>query len=93
MRATKEIAMTHRATTAALNANDEAMRNAYNSTFAALELDWHWDSATYEQLLAGSDGRQALRAYVQQQRPHLLRAYGVDCLVDAIESTRHSLAR
>jgi hypothetical protein len=79
--------------TATLTANDEAMRNAYNTTFAALELDWHWDSTTYEQLRAGSDSRQALRAYVQQQRPHLLRAYGVDCLVDAIESTRRSLAR
>ena len=85
--------MGHQAGAAALNVNDEATRNAYNTTFAALELDWHWDSATYEQLLAGGDGRQALRAYVEQHRPHLLRAYGVDCLVDAIESTRRSLAR
>jgi hypothetical protein len=85
--------MGHQAAAAALNANDEATRNAYNTTFAALELDWHWDSTTYERLLAGSDARQALRTYVEQQRPHLLRAYGVDCLVDAIESTRRSLAR
>jgi hypothetical protein len=80
-------------TASALNAQDEATRNAYNSTFAAMELDWHWDSATYERLLAGADGRRALRAYVEQDRPHLLRAYGVDCLVDAIESTRRSMAR
>jgi hypothetical protein len=77
----------------ALETQDEATRNAYNSTFAAMELDWHWDSATYERLLAGADGRRALRAYVEQDRPHLLRAYGVDCLIEAIESTRRSLAR
>jgi len=78
---------------AAAGAADEATRNAYNSTFAALELDWHWDRETYCRLAADGDGRGALRAYVQQHRPHLLRAYGVDCLIDAIESTRRSLAR
>ena len=62
---------------------DEATRNAYNTTFAVMELDWHWDRETYSRLGAGGDGRAALRAYVQQQRPHLLRAYGVDCLIDA----------
>jgi hypothetical protein len=72
---------------------DDATRNAYNSTFAAMELDWHWDRETYTQLRAEADGRAALRTYVQQHRPHLLRAYGVDCLIDAIESTRHALSR
>jgi hypothetical protein len=78
---------------AAPSTTDEAMCNAYNSTFAAMELDWHWDHETYSRLAAGGDGRRALRVYVEQQRPHLLRAYGVDCLVDAIESTRRSLSR
>jgi hypothetical protein len=72
---------------------DEATRNAYNATFAALELDWHWDRETWLRLRAAGDGRAALRAYVQQQRPHLLRAYGVDCLIDAIEQTRRAIAR
>lgn len=75
------------------SAADEALRNAYNTTFAALELDWHWDRETYSSLAAGADSRGALRVYVEQHRPHLLRAYGVDCLIDAIESTRHSLTR
>ena len=74
-------------------ASDEATRNAYNSTFAAMELDWHWDRETYSQLRADADGRAALRTYVQQHRPHLLRAYGVDCLINAIEETRHALSR
>ena len=72
---------------------DEATRNAYNTTFAVMELDWHWDRETYSRLRADADGPAALRAYVQQHRPHLLRAYGVDCLVDAIESTRRALSR
>lgn len=78
---------------AAPGATDEAMCNAYNAAFAALELDWHWDRETYSSLAADADGRAAVRAYVEQHRPHLLRAYGVDCLVDAVESTRRSLAR
>ena len=72
---------------------DEATRNAYNTTFAAMELDWHWDRETYSRLRADGDGRAALRAYVQQHRPHLLRAYGVDCLINAIEQTRRTLYR
>lgn len=72
---------------------DEATRNAYNTTFSVMELDWHWDRETYSRLAAEGDGRRAVRAYVQEQRPHLLRAYGVDCLVDAIESTRRALSR
>lgn len=72
---------------------DETTRNAYNTTFATMELDWHWDRETYSRLRADGDGRAALRAYVQQQRPHLLRAYGVDCLIDAIEQTRRALYR
>jgi hypothetical protein len=74
-------------------AADEAARNAYNTTFAVMELDWHWDRETYSRLGAACDGRAALRTYVQQQRPHLLRAYGVDCLIDAIEQTRRAIAR
>ena len=77
----------------ALNPADEATRNAYNTTFSVMELDWHWDSETYSRLAAEGDGRRAVRAYVQEQRPHLLRAYRVDCLVDAIESTRRALSR
>ena len=72
---------------------DEATRNSYNSTFAVMELDWHWDRETYPQLRSAGDGRAALRAYVQQHRPHLLRAYGVDCLIDAIEQTRRAISR
>jgi hypothetical protein len=71
----------------------ESTLNAYNTAFSVMELDWHWDRETYDRLNAEGDGRAALRTYVQQHRPHLLRAYGVDCLVDAIEQTRRALSR
>jgi hypothetical protein len=68
---------------------DEAVRNTYNSAFAVLDIDWHWDADTYQELVA--DGAQPVRAFVERHRPHLLRAYGIDCLVNAIESTRSGL--
>lgn len=76
---------------AVLSADDEAARNAYNAAFSQMEIDWHWDAATYRELLA--DGSQPVRAYVERHRPHLLRAYGIDCLVNAVESTRRDLRR
>ena len=73
-------------TTTRLSADDEAARNGYNSAFSQLDIDWHWDAATYRELLA--DGGQPVRAFVERHRPHLLRAYAIDCLIDAVESTR-----
>jgi len=71
-----------------LSADDEAARNAYNSAFSEMEIDWHWDAATYRELSA--DG-QPVRTYVERHRPHLLRAYAIDCLVAAVETTRRGL--
>ena len=60
--------------------------NAYNAAFYELGLRWHWDSATYEALLAlGGDGAARIRHYLQMQQPHLLRAYDADFLVAMIE--------
>jgi len=73
-----------------LSADDEAARNGYNSAFSEMEIDWHWDTATYRELLA--DGGQPVRAFVERHRPHLLRAYGIDCLVNAVEVTRQGLS-
>ena len=72
-----------------LSSDDEAARNAYNSAFSQMEIGWHWDAATYRELLA--DGGQPVRSFVERHCPHLLRAYGIDCLVNAVESTRRDL--
>lgn len=63
----------------------EAQRQAYNAAFEELGLNWHWDPVTYACLPAGARG---VRAYIEQQHPHLLRAYDADFLVNAVETTR-----
>jgi hypothetical protein len=63
--------------------DSEAHRHAYNTAFNELDLDWYWDAETFARLRPY--GRAGVRAYVETARPHLLRAYDVDFLVDAIE--------
>jgi hypothetical protein len=67
------------------DAQAEAIRQAYNAAFDELGLSWHWDPVTFAGLPRGARG---VRAYVEQQHPHLLRAYDAEFLVNAIESTR-----
>jgi hypothetical protein len=76
-----------------LSAQDEAVRNDYNSVFAEMDIGWHWDAETYGSLLAHDGGREPVRVYVEQHRPHLLRAYAMDCLVNAIETMRRDRVR
>lgn len=47
-----------------------------------LDLSREWDAAT-----CGA-GRDDLRAYLEKERPHLLKAYDADFLVNAVERTR-----
>jgi hypothetical protein len=77
----------------ALSARDEAARNDYNTVFAEMDIGWHWDAETYGSLLAQADGREPVRIYIEQHRPHLLRAYAMDCLVNAIETMRRDRVR
>lgn len=64
----------------------QAHRQAYNAAFEELGLSWHWDPITYACLPAS--GREGLRAYLEQEHPHLLRAYEADFLIDAIETAK-----
>ncbi len=70
---------------------EEAHRQAYNAAFDELGLNWQWDPATYARL-PGSD-RERVRAYLQQEQPHLLRAYEPDFLADAIENAKERCYR
>jgi hypothetical protein len=71
---------------AATDAASEAERHAYNAAFHELELNWHWDADTFARLQRY--GRAGVRAYVEAEQAHLLRAYPVDFLVEAIETTK-----
>jgi hypothetical protein len=47
-----------------------------------LDLSREWD-------IAGCGaGREGVRAWLEKERPHLLRAYDAEFLVNAVESTR-----
>jgi len=65
---------------------DESHRQAYNAAFEELGLSWHWDPVTYARLPAR--GRDGVRAYLQKEQAHLLRAYEADFLVNAIETAK-----
>jgi hypothetical protein len=65
--------------------DEEMQRQAYNSAFDELGLAWHWDRGTFAQL---PDGPERVRAYVEREHPHLLRAYEPDFLVQAVEAAK-----
>ena len=64
----------------------EMRRQAYNAAFEELGLSWHWDIVTYACL--PSQDRRGLRAYLEQEQSHMLRAYEADFLVEAIETAK-----
>ena len=66
----------------------EAHRHAYNAAFDELGLAWHWDTADFTRLQAGTYGREGVRKYLETQHAHLLRAYDAQFLVDAIETAK-----
>jgi hypothetical protein len=68
------------------DAEAEAHRQAYNAAFEELGLNWHWDPVTYACLPA--QGPEGLRAYLEKEQSHLLRAYEADFLVNAIETAK-----
>ena len=73
-------------TTLTADQTAEAHRQAYNAAFEELGLNWHWDPVTFAGLPA--HGRDGVRAYLQSEHPHLLRAYDADFLADAIEAAK-----
>ncbi len=44
---------------------EEAHRHAFNATFAAAGLDWHWDPSLYGELLQVTGGKERIRAFVE----------------------------
>jgi hypothetical protein len=71
---------------AAADAQSEAHRHAYNAAFHLMDLNWHWDPATFADI--GRYGRAGVKSWVEREQPHLLRAYAVDFLVNAVEVTK-----
>ena len=72
----------------ASNDVQEIERNAYNTAFSELGLEWHWDARTYAELRASSQQKCHIRHYLEAHQSHLLRAYDAEFLVNAIETKR-----
>lgn len=70
----------------AANPTVEAHRHAYNAAFEELSLSWRWDAVTYAHLQR--HGCDLVRAYLETEQAHLLRAYDADFLVNAIEAVK-----
>jgi hypothetical protein len=60
---------------------------AYTAAFEELDLSCRWDPAVH------GAGREGLRAYLEKEHAHLLRAYDAEFLVAAVEATRERLIR
>ncbi len=65
-------------------AADEIELGAFNAAFYELGLRWCWDENTYRSLRTVATPRQRVQTYLESEQAHLLRAYDVDFLTDAI---------
>lgn len=68
------------------DAESELHRHAYHAAFHALDLNWQWDEATFARI--HRYGRAGVKSWVEQEQPHLLKAYTIDFLVNAVEVTK-----
>jgi hypothetical protein len=67
---------------------DEMDRAAFNAAFHELGLRWHWDGATWSTLSSSACEHERVRRYVEEEHPHLLRAYDADFLSQAVVRTK-----
>lgn len=65
-------------------------RPAFNAAFADLDLDWHWNEATYRRLLAVSGGRERICAWAQERQGRPLAA---ELLEAVLQRKRHHYGR
>lgn len=56
----------------------------FNAAFLELGFEWQWDPDLYASLGSIADERERVATYVRQYQAHLLRAYDLDFLCNAI---------
>ena len=66
----------------------DAELDAYNAAFHELGLSWHWDQAVMQQLAAIPIESDRIAEYLRCHHPHLLTAYPVEFLAEAITQTK-----
>lgn len=66
-------------------------RVAFNRAFAEAGLPWHWDEATYGDLLAVTGGRERIAHYARAADPRWLEAPGADDRIAALHRRKNAL--
>lgn len=64
------------------NTEHDGHLRAFNETFKLFELDWHWDSELYSDLLNVSGGKERLAHYISHYNPNLERNLSVNDIAD-----------
>ena len=64
------------------NTEHDGHLRAFNETFKVFELDWHWDSELYSDLLSVSGGKERLAHYISHYNPNLDRELSVNDIAD-----------
>lgn len=69
-------------------------RVAFNQAFAEAGLDWHWDVATYGQLLKVTGGKERIRYFIDRFNPALDAGVDWDSYIPVLHQskTRHFVA-
>lgn len=62
--------------------------DTWNRAFSELELPWHWDVATYRELLSIAGDGDCVAAYIEREQPHLLQVYEKSFLRDLVREAR-----
>ena len=70
---------------------ESAHREAFNTAFREVGLDWHWDASLYARLLDVTGGKERLQHYWQQIDPMHAGASQTKATIDAVHTrkTRH----
>jgi hypothetical protein len=67
---------------------EEIHLGAYNAAFYELGLRWHWDTKIYQDLQHSCGEKDRLQVYLETRQPHLLKAYDVEFLMNAIQAIK-----
>jgi len=64
------------------NTEHDGHLRAFNEAFKFFELDWHWDSELYSELLSVSGGKERLAYYISNYNPKLESSLSIKDIAD-----------
>ncbi|NQV83754.1 MAG: HAD-IA family hydrolase [Rhodospirillales bacterium] len=76
-----------------LSHTEDAHRAAFNDTFQAEGLDWHWDHDLYRRLLSVTGGRERIRFFIDTKHPNLKKNEGEQGLGDFVSRLHRDKTR